>query len=68
MSRDHIVTDHALVRYLERVNGVNIKALKDSMITNEHRRIILRGEHITIVTNGVKLVCNNGNVITVIDV
>lgn len=68
MPRDHIVTDHALVRWLERVNGVDVKALKDSMITDEHRRIIKRGDHVTIVTGGVKLVCNNGNVITVIDV
>jgi len=68
MPRDHIVTDHALVRYMERVNGVNIKALKDAILTDEHRRIILRGEQVTIVTNGIKLIYNNGNVITVVDV
>lgn len=39
------VTDHAIVRYCERVLGLNIAEIKAAILTEQTRRTIERAEH-----------------------
>lgn len=43
-SRDHEVTDHALVRWLERKRGVDVQALKDQVLTDGLRAALVVGQ------------------------
>lgn len=59
------VSDHAIVRYLERVAGIDIEALKRKMLTDSDRAWINSGA--TRVKKGDRqLVCKDGVVVTVI--
>lgn len=40
---DHPITDHAVVRWLERKHGVPIKKLKDAILTDELRGALRQG-------------------------
>ena len=46
------VSDHAIVRYMERVLGVNIKELKDEIVKSNHHKVIKRGVIVTIRPHG----------------
>ena len=57
------ITDHALLRFIERVDGVNIEAARLRMQTDGLRRAIAvgAGSH---TVEGVKLIIVNGKVVT----
>ena len=64
------VTDHAIVRYLERVVGMDLDPVREQMQPDEK---ILRAlkqmgtERVRYTRNGMKLVVVNGKVVTVYD-
>jgi len=59
-----IVTDHALIRYLQRVYDLDVNALRSEMIGDNEAMI--RGFSTCKITRGdYVLVCDNGKVITV---
>lgn len=67
------ITDHAIVRYLERAMGVDIKALMCDMLDSAHvtpERMERRNTHtavwFTSSSKGVKLIAYGKNIVTVI--
>lgn len=67
-SKDEInVTDHAIVRYFERVIGLNIDEVKQKIITDEVLRLVTKlGGTGTLPNNNFKLVLEDWNVVTII--
>lgn len=59
------VSDHAVIRYLERVHGVNIQALRDQMLTDNDVKMIKFGCS-KIKKKGCYLVIENQVVVTVL--
>ncbi len=68
MSKSKIViTDHAVVRYLERVIGVDVDALKREIVNEETAKIINRLKTLKISTpTQAKLVVVDKTVVTVV--
>ncbi|WP_020474493.1 hypothetical protein [Zavarzinella formosa] len=63
--RNHAVTDHALVRWLERNHGIDVLGLKDAILTDELQAAIASGQEQW--SDGKMLfVLQDGRVITVI--
>lgn len=67
---DKTVTDHALVRYMERVQGFAIEALRNHLLANEavQRALRLSGDQEIFVRDhdsGADLVIRNGSIVTV---
>lgn len=64
-----MVTDHAIVRYLERVRGLNIQQVKDEILTDHAIGLIEKlgtnGEYPT--GNGFSIVLRERNVVTIKD-
>lgn len=65
------VTEHAVIRYLERVEGLDVQAIKDKLATEELQNqvsVLGGGEYpVNIDGNRVKVVVRNFKVITVKD-
>ena len=57
-------TDHALLRYVERVMGVDIEQLKEEILPGHHKLMIK--EDCKITKNGYTLVVRGNSVVTVI--
>jgi chromosome segregation ATPase len=65
--RDPLVTDHAIVRYFERVEGVNIKDVKKKILTDKVKtQINALGSGEFPLGSGVRVVVRDNQVITVI--
>lgn len=62
--RIHPISDHALLRYIERVLGGNIKEMKDAILTEEIKTAIGLGAS-GITKDGFYYAIENGKVITV---
>lgn len=60
------ITDHACLRYLERVYGIDIDAVKAEMRTPALETAVSFGAPVLIGRNGERLVICNGAVVTVI--
>lgn len=60
------ISDHAIVRYLERVKGVDIAAIRAEMMTPALDKAVAFGSPVLIGKNGERLVIKNGIVTTVI--
>lgn len=62
------ITDHAIIRWLERIDGVDIRALEERILT-EDRRALLEFCHegkIIVPSEGAELLIRDGTVITVV--
>lgn len=59
------VTDHALLRWMERVKGIDLDAIRAEIATPDIRAAIAAGVR-SVVTHGHTLVIENGFVITVL--
>ncbi len=63
---DSQVSDHAVLRFLERVKGVDIEAIRNEILTPE-RKDLMRSGCTAIKCDGYMLMINNYTVITVIN-
>lgn len=61
------VTDHAVVRYLERYMGIDVDHIKDLILANGRREMVrsLRSGRFPI-DSGAKIVAKDGVVITIV--
>lgn len=64
-SQEIAVSDHALVRYLERVHNIDVAALKRKILTPERQKMIVMGAQ-RIKGADYTLVINDGRVGTVL--
>ena len=63
---DVSITDHATVRYLERVMGMDIEAVKRSILTTDRRQAIMAGAHVISGPQKEKYLVQNGSIVTVL--
>ena len=62
----HMVTDHALVRYMERVLGMDIETIRNSVLSSETKALIQAlGNGRIPMGNGFKAVVRGGFVVTI---
>jgi hypothetical protein len=61
---DPKVSDHAIVRYIERFYKIDVESLRDEILTEERKNMIISGAT-AITCNGVKFAVRN-NVITTV--
>lgn len=59
------ITDHAVLRFLERVKGVDLAAVRAEMATPEVCAAVKAGAR-SVITQGHALVIENGTIITVL--
>jgi chromosome segregation ATPase len=64
--RDPIVTEHALLRYLERVCGVDVEAARQAILTPKLREQIAALQSGVFPADGFRVRARNGAVVTVI--
>lgn len=60
-----IVSEHAMLRYLERVKGVDLQALTNEILTEERRQYIAELKTCSIRCDGYVLVVKSGTVVSV---
>lgn len=66
LPRPHPVTDHALVRYLERIVGIDIVGIKDGIIAGREPGIAkTEAAELIVHERHMKLTIRNGSVVTV---
>lgn len=58
------ITDHAIVRYMERVKGVDMRRLRAEILTDDRHALLAAGLG-RIKGKGYDLICSKGVVITV---
>lgn len=62
------VTDHAVIRYMERVKGIDVKAIRDEILECcSHAKGLEDAANFNLFTGDYKMVIKNGSVITVLD-
>jgi hypothetical protein len=59
------ISDHAIVRYMERVKGIDMRRLKSEILPHERRHLLTAGAG-RIKADGHELVCGKGVVVTII--
>jgi len=59
------ISDHALIRYLERKYGFDFQPYRDEILTEDRIKMILSGAQ-TIIANGVKMKIDKNTIVTVI--
>ena len=59
------ITDHAVLRYLERVVGMDIQAVRDSILTPDRAQMIRMGARRIKIETGALLIIDNKKIITV---
>ena len=59
------ITDHAIVRYIERVKGIDMKRLRAEILPDDRRGLLAAGPG-RIKCKGYDLICSKGVVITVV--
>ena len=59
------ITDHAIVRYMERVEGIDMGRVRTEILPQERRGLLQAGSG-RIKFDGYELVCNGGVVVTII--
>lgn len=60
------LSDHALVRYIERIMKVNVQEIKDKILSPEIKALIDNGAS-RVSVDGVTFVVRNKNVVTIVD-
>ena len=60
------VSDHAVLRYMDRVLGLGVEELREQMLTEKHRAMIKFAKNCRIKFNGVELVVKDYVVTTII--
>jgi hypothetical protein len=60
------VSDHALLRYIERAMGVDLDEFRAAILTEQNRKAIEFAGDCTIKSNGVEFIVKNRTVVTVI--
>jgi len=61
------ISDHAILRYLERVSGVDVDAIRQSLSTHVVRWAVVMGARSVVIPEGGKLVLNDrGRVVTIL--
>ena len=60
------VTDHALIRYLERVQGIDIEAMKTAILTDDIRAAMLMGAT-RFSQDGVTYILESNSIVTILD-
>lgn len=63
--REPTVTDHAVLRYIERAHGVDVEAIRRHVAELVKRGVARRGD--AVVVEGVKFVLRHETVITVLN-
>lgn len=63
-AREPFVTEHALLRYLERVKGVDLDELEREILTPERTAMIKNVPNCDINVHGIKFIVRDGAVIT----
>lgn len=63
--REPTVTDHAVLRYIERAHGVDVEAIRRHVAALVKRGVARRGD--AVVVEGVKFVLRHETVITVLN-
>lgn len=64
--KDPIVSEHALLRYFERVAEFDLDAVKDAILTDEVKALIAKLGNGTYPVNGFKIKVKNKVVVTII--
>jgi uncharacterized protein YlxW (UPF0749 family) len=64
LAKEPSVSDHAVVRYLERAMGFDIDAVRDAILTDLVKSAMAAGV-VSVTQDGVKLVIRDNRVITV---
>lgn len=64
--RDPVVSEHALLRYVERVLGVDLSAIKDRILTDQNKKAIDFAGSCRIKAEGVELVVKDRVVVSVV--
>lgn len=59
------ISDHAIVRFLERVKGIDMDVIRSEMLTPAVERAQTFGAPVVIGKNGERLLIKNGVIITV---
>lgn len=62
-----VLTDHALVRYMERVLKIDIETLKNEIVSENIMKAIETGAS-SITFNGFRYVISNGKIVTVTEI
>ncbi|WP_211098404.1 hypothetical protein, partial [Azospirillum sp. B506] len=65
-AKDPVVSSHALLRYVERVMGIDVKALERSLHSQEVKAAIRAGAT-RITVDGIGLVVKDNVIVTVVD-
>lgn len=60
-----MVSDHALVRWLERVYGIDVDAVREHILTDEIKMAIQLGAS-KVKADGVQYVLGDGKIITIV--
>lgn len=63
--KESYITDHALIRYLERVKGIDLNAIREEILPAKRKSILKSGAG-RIKGDGYELICADGAVVTVI--
>lgn len=61
------VSEHALLRYLERVKGIELDTIVQEILSPSHLSIIRAAPNCTINVKGIKFIVKNGTVVTTLD-
>jgi hypothetical protein len=64
-AKEPIVTEHALLRYIERFMNVNLEEVRKAILTEQAVKLIKFTKTGKVTTDGRRLVVKNGTVVTV---
>lgn len=68
MTIPHPISDHALLRYMERVQGIDVEDLKDDLLRRYPTlKAALKSGATSITVDGISFVMKNGTVTSVIE-
>lgn len=64
--KEPIISEHAMLRYIERVMNINLKDIENRILTEENRKMIKFAGSCKIKSNGVELIVKDSCVISVV--
>lgn len=66
MAKEPVVTEHALLRYIERVMGINLEEIRGRILTEQNRKAIEFAGSCKIKSDGVEFVVKDRCVVSVV--
>lgn len=60
------ISDHAIVRYVERVHGIDMKKMKNKIITKDLKKEVKKGGNGTYIVGDFKVVVRGGVIVTIL--